>query len=72
VSAVPGDLSFEDRQILAGAGLEWKLMRALRVNFEAGAVTWRRVRVREDDLGTLVSQRSDPSAYFEIRLEVRP
>jgi hypothetical protein len=72
VSAVPGDLTFEDRQILAGGGLEWKVMRALRVNAEAGVVTWRRVRVREDDLGTLASRRADPSAYFELRFEVRP
>ena len=73
VSAAPGgDLTFEDRQILAGAGLEWRVFRSLRVNAEAGAVSWRRVRVREDDLGTLVSHRADPSAYFELRLEVRP
>jgi hypothetical protein len=72
VNSVPGDLTFEDRQILAGGGLEWRVFRSLRVNAEAGAVSWRRVRVREDDLGTLVAHRADPSAYFELRLEVRP
>jgi hypothetical protein len=71
-AGTPGDLTFEDRQLLAGGGFEWKVFRGLRLNAEAGAVAWRRVRVREDDLGTLVSHRADPSAYFEIRLEVRP
>ena len=72
VSGAPDELTFRDRQVLVGAGFEWKLSRRLRLNLEAGAVSWRKVRLHSDDLGTLVSQRGDPSPYLELRLEVRP
>jgi hypothetical protein len=72
VSGAPDELTFRDRQVLVGAGFEWKLSRRLRLNLEAGAVSWRKVRVHSDDLGTLVSQRGDPSPYLELRVEVRP
>ncbi len=72
IGGAPDELTFRDRQVLVGAGFEWKLSRRLRLNMEAGAVTWRRVRVHSDDLCTLVSQRGDPSPYFELRVEVRP
>ena len=72
VSGAPDELTFRDRQVLIGAGFEWKLSRRLRLNLEVGAVARRRVRLHSDDLGTLVSQRGDPSPYLELRVEVRP
>ena len=72
VSGAPDELSFRDRQVLVGAGFEWKISRGLRLNVEAGAVTMRRVRLYSDHLGTLVSQRGDPSPYLELRMGVRP
>ena len=61
VSGAPDELTFRDRQVLVGAGFEWKLSRRLRLNLEAGAVSWRKVRLHSDDMGTLISQRGDPS-----------
>jgi hypothetical protein len=66
-----GDLSFRDRHLRLGAGLDWSVVDWLRLGLEAGAIADRRLRVREEDRGTLFSSRVDPSAYFEIRLEVR-
>jgi hypothetical protein len=66
-----GDLIFRDRHLRFGAGLEWSLVDWLRVDLEAGALTDRQLRVREDDRGTLLSRRPDASAYFEVRFEVR-
>ena len=66
------DLRLYDRMLLTGLGFEWKLSRVVRVNAEAGAVAWRRLRVRSDDLGTIVSRRGDPALYLELRFEVRP
>lgn len=72
VRGAPDDLTLRDRQILVGGGFEWKLSRHLRLNTEAGAVTWRRLRVKADGPGTIASQRGDPTPYFEVRLEIRP
>ena len=66
-----GDLSFRDRQLRLGAGLDWSIKDWLRLGLEAGALTDRRLRVREEDLGTLMSRRVDSSAYFEVRFELR-
>ncbi|MGH7336066.1 MAG: hypothetical protein ACREI7_00690, partial [Myxococcota bacterium] len=65
-----GDLSFRDRHLRFGAGVDWKVW-WLRVGLEAGALTNRRLRVSEEDRGTLLSRRADTSAYFEIRFELR-
>jgi hypothetical protein len=67
-----GDLSFRDRQVRLGVGFDWSLVKWLSIDLEAGAIVDRRLRVHEEDLGTLLSRRVDPSAYFEVRLEVRP
>ena len=67
-----GDLIFRDRHIRAGAGFDLTLSRWLHLEFEVGAIFERRLRVREEDHGTLLSRRADPSAYFEIRFDVRP
>ena len=48
------------------------LARWLHLEFELGAIFERRLRVREDDRGALLSRRADPSAYFEVRFDVRP
>lgn len=72
VAGLPDDLTFRDRQVLAGAGFEWRLTRRLRINGEVGAVAWRKLRIRSDDLGTLASQRAESSPYFQVRFEVRP
>lgn len=66
------ELTLRDRQVLALAGFEWRATRYLRVYAEAGAIAWRKMRVHADDLGTLVSQRGDPSPFVELRFEVRP
>jgi hypothetical protein len=66
-----GDLSFRDRQVRLGVGFDWSLVDWLRLGLEAGALTDRSLRVREEDLGTLMSRRADSSAYFEVRFEVR-
>jgi len=66
-----GDLTFRDRQVRLGVGLDWSLADWLRLDLEAGAIADRRLRVREEDLGTLLSRRADSSAYFEVRFEVR-
>ena len=67
-----GDLIFRDRHIRAGTGFDLTLSRWLHLEFELGAIFERRLRVREDDRGTLLSRRADPSVYFEIRFDVRP
>ena len=66
-----GDLTFRDRQVRLGVGLDWSLTDWLRLDLEVGAIVDRHLRVREEDLGTLLSRRADPSAYFEVRFEVR-
>lgn len=66
-----GDLSFRDRRIQVGLGLEWKLSNWLRIALEGGSIVDRRIRVSEEDLGTLLSRRGDPSGYFELRVELR-
>ena len=67
----PSDLSVRDRQILAGAGIEWKLFDRLRITTEAGAIVTRKLTVSDenDDLDTAVGS---GSPYFELRVEVRP
>jgi hypothetical protein len=72
ISGFGDEVSFTDRQWLAGAGFEWKLTPNLRLNAEAGGVAWRKVKVSEDDLGTLSSERADPGAYIDLRIEFRP
>lgn len=69
---LPGDLVFEDKAAQAGTGLEWKLSHHLRVNVEVGAVAWRQLKVRSHHDGTLSKETGDPSAYFDIRFELRP
>jgi len=66
-----GDLSFRDRQVPVGVGFEWKLSNWLHVALEGGAIVDRQIRVHEEDLGTLLERRGDPSGYFELRFEVR-
>lgn len=66
------DLTLQDKQVKAVAGLEWRISPHFRLNAEAGAIAWRRIRVREEDRGTLVSHTADPSAFLELRLELRP
>lgn len=66
------DLSFRDRRILTGAGLEWKITSAWRMNFEAGAVVKRKLRAHSGDQGTLFSESADPAPYFNLRFELRP
>jgi hypothetical protein len=66
-----GDMSFRDRQVRLGAGFDCRLANWLRMGVEAGALTDRSLRITEEDLGTLVSRRVDPSAYVELRMEVR-
>jgi hypothetical protein len=67
-----GDMSFRDRQVRVGVGFDWALASWLSLDLEAGAIVDRRLKVKEEDLGTLLSRRVDPSAYFEVRFEVRP
>jgi hypothetical protein len=67
-----GDLIFRDRHIRAGTGIDLTLARWMHLEFEVGAIFERRLRVREDDRGTLLSQRADPSVYFEVRFDLRP
>jgi hypothetical protein len=66
-----GELSFRDRRIQVGAGFEWKLSNWLRLSLEGGSIVDRRLRVREEDLGTLLERNGDPSGYFELRVELR-
>jgi hypothetical protein len=66
-----GDLTFRDRHVRVGGGIDWALANWLHLELEAGAIADWRLRVRDEDLGTLWSRRADPSAYFEIRFEVR-
>ncbi len=66
-----GDLSFRDRYIRSGVGIDWSLANWLNLELEAGAVAERILRVRDEDGGTLFSRRADPSAYFEIRFNLR-
>jgi hypothetical protein len=66
-----GDLTFRDRQVRLGGGIDWALANWLHFETEVGAIAERRLRVREEDLGTLLSRRGDPSAYFEVRFELR-
>jgi hypothetical protein len=66
-----GDLSFRERNVRIGAGFEWTLANWLHLEFEAGALADRSLRVHEEHLGTLVSSRSGGSPYLELRLELR-
>jgi len=66
-----GNLIFRDRHIRVGGGIDWALANWLHFELEAGAVAERRLRVREEDLGTLLSEHADPSAYFEVRFDIR-
>jgi hypothetical protein len=66
------DLTFRDKSVQAGAGFEWRISKHFRLNFEAGAVAWREMRVRSHAMGTLSKERGDPSAYFDLRFELRP
>ena len=66
-----GDLSFRDRYIRLGAGVDCRLANWLHLGLEAGALTDRSLRITEEDLGLLVSRRANPSGYVEFRLEVR-
>jgi hypothetical protein len=66
-----GDLSFRDRRVQVGAGLEWKLSNWLHIALEGGAIVDRRIRVQEEDLGTLLSHHGGPSGYCEVRVELR-
>ncbi len=68
----PDDLTFRDRKVLAGLGLEWKISKHFRVNVEGGAVAWRQIRVHSHDRGTFFKEEGDPGAYFDLRFEVRP
>jgi hypothetical protein len=68
----PQDLTFRDRQFLVGGGLEWHPWRRLRLAAEAGAIMTRRISMSSEDDGKLDSTGSDPSPYFEVRIEVRP
>jgi hypothetical protein len=71
-AGAPSDLSFRDRQVLVGVGAEWRKWRWLRIAAEAGAIVSRSVAVSTEDDGKLDSVGGDPSAYFELRLELRP
>jgi hypothetical protein len=66
-----GDLSFRDRYLRFGGGLEWTLANWLTLQLETGGIADRNLRVHEEHLGTLLSRRTDPSAYFEVRLSLR-
>jgi len=69
---LPDDLTFRDESVQAGAGFEWKISKHFRLNFEAGAVAWRRLRVKSRSLGDLSKETGDPSAYVDVRFEMRP
>jgi hypothetical protein len=69
---LPNDLTFRDERVQAGAGFEWKISRYFRMNLEAGAVAWRKLRVRSRGDGSLSSEKGDPSAYLDVRFELRP
>lgn len=66
-----GDLSFRDRYIRYGVGIDWCLANWLHLVLEGGGVADRLLRVREEDGGTLVSRRAHRSAYFEVRFDLR-
>lgn len=69
--AVPDDLTFRDRYLRFGAGVDYELANWLRLDLEIGSTAERRLRVRGDDLGTLSSRRVEPSLYLDVRFEVR-
>src|SRR5262245_24948338 len=66
-----GDLSFRDRYLRFGGGIDWTLANWLSLELEGGAITSRKLRVHEEHLGTLLSEDGDPSAFYEVRFEVR-
>jgi hypothetical protein len=68
---IDDDLTFRDEGIYAALGLEWKISRHLRLNIETGAVTRRKLEVRSHG-DRLFSERGDPSAYLDVRFELRP
>lgn len=69
--AVPDDLTFRDRYLRFGAGIDYELANWLRLDLELGATAERRLRIYGDDLGTLSSRRVDPSLYLDVRFEIR-
>jgi len=71
-AGLPNDLTFRDKAVQAGLGFEWRLTPYLRMNAEAGVVAKRSLRVKSRELGTLWKEDGKPSAYLELRLELRP
>lgn len=68
----PDDLRFSDRFVRVGAGVDWRVVRWLDFQMEVGGIAYRRIRVDNEDLGTLASARGDPSVYLDVRMELRP
>jgi hypothetical protein len=66
-----GDLLFRDRSVRVGLGFEWTLANWLHLQLEGGAIVDRRLRVQEEDLGTILSRSGDPSGYVDLHLELR-
>ena len=64
-----GDLTFRDRQVRVLAGFEWTLANWVHLQLEGGSIIDRHLRVKDEDLGTLLSRHGDPSGYCEIRVE---
>jgi len=65
------DLVFRDRQLRFGAGFNWTLANWLQIALEGGAIADRRLRVKEENFGTLMSRSGDAAGYGEIRVELR-
>jgi len=57
--------------VRVGGGFDWRLANWLQLEVEAGAIVDRRLRVHEEDHGTIFSRNVDPSAYVELRFEFR-
>ena len=65
------DLTFRDRQVRLASGFDWTLANWLHLELEGGAIVDRHLRIKDEDLGTLLSRHGDPSGYCEVRLEFR-
>ena len=65
------DLTFRDRQVRFASGFDWTLANWLHLELEGGAIVDRHLRIKDEDLGTLLSRHGDPSGYCEVRLEFR-
>ena len=64
--------SIRDRRVLAGVGAEWRALRWLRLEADAGAVAWQQLRVITEDNDRFDTETmDDPAPFVSLRAQLR-